>query len=448
MPIKFKCSCGREISVAEDCAGREAFCPGCRKSVPVPGAELDSPPPADEREASEFKPGALANILGDYLPEKSAAAGAESKEPLRKEEKKKEASPREEKKQEESEPVAGEKKPQKAPAPGAVKGKEEDKESKEKAEAEVPAEEIKVAPASETQDVESTPGIEVFADKIKFHCECGQKVAVRIPAPRGAGTCPRCKRKLKVPAVPGVATRQKAAPPAAGAPTGRQNCSKCGRRIEDSGAAFCPRCGFPLSLLPPGVGGGGGKAPAAAPRKKPAPAEEKPALSAEARKNLTREASLLAAERLRPAARSGGPGPAEELAMLSAEPAGLGRRLGALGLDALATAAVAVSGYQLAGSVELVAALLPAALAAAGAFALLNEVLFAALAKGRSLGMVITGLRVLNHEGRPAGPLLLMARLLATLLLFIGAPLALFDGQRRALHDMVCGTTVRRLLRA
>ncbi len=474
MTISFKCSCGREISVPDESAGREAFCPGCRKSVPVPGGgELEARPPADEREASEFRPGALANLLGDYLPKKPgeekeivhsqrgdeapAAAGPEpepepvktaaSKEPPEKEEMPPEAEKEEE--QKEPEPAAAEKAPEeKKPEPEKEPGAAREEEQA-KAAAEVPAGEIKVAPAAETQDVEPPPGVEVFPDKIKFHCECGQKVAVRIPAPRGAGTCPRCKRKLKVPDVPGLATKQAGERPAAAAVKGLRHCSKCGRRIEDSGAAFCPRCGFPLSFLSPPTGVG--KKPQAAPPEKaeepPASAAEKMALSKDARKKLAREASLLAADRLRPASRSGGAAPAGDLSLLAAEPAGLGRRLGAFGLDALATIALAVSGHQLAGSVGLEAAG-PAALAAAGVFALLNEVVFAALAGGRSLGMVIAGLRVMGHEGRPAGPLLLFARLLAWLVLFVGAPLALFDGQKRTLHDLVCGTTVRRLLRA
>ena len=44
--IKFKCSqCGKEISAADEHAGRKAKCPGCQAIVQIPGAKAAPPPP-------------------------------------------------------------------------------------------------------------------------------------------------------------------------------------------------------------------------------------------------------------------------------------------------------------------------------------------------------------------------------------------------------------------
>jgi hypothetical protein len=111
-------------------------------------------------------------------------------------------------------------------------------------------------PAPPPSPASSAGGVEVFPNKIKFRCACGQKISVPLPAPSSAGTCPRCKRNLTVPKTPG---QPSAAPPAKAdapiavapalpTPAAPAHCSKCGRRIESAGAAFCPRCGFPLAL--------------------------------------------------------------------------------------------------------------------------------------------------------------------------------------------------------
>jgi uncharacterized RDD family membrane protein YckC len=104
-----------------------------------------------------------------------------------------------------------------------------------------------------------------------------------------------------------------------------------------------------------------------------------------------------------------------------------------------------VAACYLAGRAGYGAALLPSALTALAAFMFMNEVVFAALSGGRSLGLLVAGLAVSDHDGRPAGALLLAARLMASLVLLVGVPLALVDSQRRTLHDIVCGTNVRRL---
>ena len=451
--IRFKCSCGRELSAPDDSAGREVFCPGCRKSAPVPAPpDLDAKKaPVDEREASEFKPGALASLLGE-----PGGSGGQQGEILH--EQKVEAGPAAPVEPEETRPPqeAAEKSAEReepGDAPGKEKGRGKQESSKGAPGAgaagekpQVPPGEIKVQPAAETQDV-PPPGVEVFPDKIKFRCECGQKVAVRLPAPRAAGKCPRCKRKLKVPEVPGAPAPAAEERPAAEKEL--RHCNKCGRRIEDANAAFCPRCGFPLSLTPPGPSGGSGKGPSSAPPSAPAkPAGAGPAagkkiieLPEEIRKRAVRQAADSAADRLRPTRRSElspAPGPADA-------PAVLGRRLGAFLLDGVALAAVAVGAYSLAGRLAVEAALIPATLVGLGVFWLVNDVVFAAMAGGRSLGMTVAGLEVVNSEGRPAGLALLLVRFLAVIILFFGAPLALLDARNRALHDIVCGTSVRRV---
>ncbi len=401
MSIKFKCSCGKELDVPDETAGREAFCPGCRKSVPVPDGSDPSDMAdgalsagADEREASEFKPGALASLLEAPSSDPSAPSDESDK--------------------------------------------------------------------SDKSDKSDRSSVEVLPGKIKFHCECGQKVAVPVPAPQSVGKCPRCKRTLTVPNVPGVTDRK---PRAAGKKRVRTSseylghCAKCGRRIEDSRAVFCPRCGSLLESKAPvperkkTAGRSAQKRNVSPPPPPPPPPPSPPpsppaprAADTEVRQRSAREAAERAANLLRPSARVKGSGAnrAPEMLVLG-RPAGLGRRLAGFLLDVSAAGGVAAGAYVLAGRAELDAALVPSVLAAVAAFAVMNEVFFAALTGGRSLGLLVSGVGVCNYEGRPAGVLLLLVRLLAFALLFIGAPLALFDSQRRTLHDIVCGTTVRRL---
>jgi uncharacterized RDD family membrane protein YckC len=494
MTIKFKCACGHELNVPDESAGREAFCPGCRKSVPVPGGDdLVAKSPADDREASEFKPGALANLLGDYLPPQSGGEGeavlheqrvgeappeapapAEEPPPTAEAAADKPEQKPEEKAAEKDEDRAAPEAPERVPAagsteerpaepkpplpparaaaeqPGSANSAEEkpsggdppagEKPAGEKAEDRVPDDAVKAAPAAEAQDV-PPPGVEVFPDKIKFRCKCGQKVAVRIPAPHSAGKCPRCKRTLEVPRVPGVTDKKPRKAKKDRTITSAKDlrhCSKCGRRIEDPRAVFCPRCGFPVELRPPD-----GKKKETAEIE----VEKRDPEPAELRRRSAREAADLAAELLRPPSRmevTDLPPDLPPPRLLLGQPAGIGRRMGAFLLDALGAVGVAVGGYVLAGRAGLQAALVPSAVAAAGAFLLINEVIFASLAGGRSLGMLVSGITVHNHEGQPAGPLLLLVRLLAWLLLLVFSPIALLDSQRRTLHDMVCGTTVRR----
>ena len=432
MPITFKCSCGRELTVPDDSAGREAFCPACRKKVPVPAGGLGPASAAapESREASEFHPGALASLLGAEEPPAELLKPSPGAEP----------------------PAAPPPPPPAPQAPAAAPAAPADK---------APA--AKAGPpgakfaSADTQAV-PPPGVEVFADKIKFHCECGQKVSVKLPAPQSAGKCPRCGRALRVPDLPGAPPRKDRRPVKDSA-----HCPKCGRRIEDLTAVFCPRCGFPLDLRPPGAPPGGDRpkaapgapagpagpapktqdAPAAAPDirvlPKDAPVPQPPPAAADAaldlRKRSARQAAEAAADLLRPADARGEPAPA-------GAPAGLGRRLAAFLLDCLVAGAVALVAMKIGERAGLERAW-PTALVGLGIFLVSNEVLFAALAGGRSLGMVIAGVAVVGAGGAPATALLLAARLLAWLLLFIGAPLAIFDGQRRTLHDLVCGTTMR-----
>jgi len=455
MSIRFKCACGRELDVPDEDAGREALCPGCRKSVPVPEEpDLSGVPGGDEREASEFKPGALASLLNGNsptaAPESDVPAAPKPAASVRREERAQEARaigdsiPAPESK--ERNPAARTGQSQYGPESEKPEGTPRD---------EVPPEQVKVDKADETRGV-TPPGVEILPDKIKFRCKCGQKVAVRVPAPQGAGRCPRCKRTLTVPSIPGVTDRQQRSGTRKRAKTSARelrHCVKCGRRIEDPNAAFCPRCGSPLENQRPAwqkretdeLPAGDPEAPAKRDHASPAPEPSRE----QRRQSAAREAADRAANLLRPPSRMEVPqvGSVPELAV-AGRPAGLGRRLGVFLLDSLATGGVAVVAYFLASRAGLQAARLPSVLAAVGAFAVINEAIFAALSGGRSLGMLVTGVGVRNHEGRPAGLLLLLVRLVASLLLLIGAPLAIIDSQRRTLHDIVCGTTVRRLIGA
>ncbi len=417
MTISFKCSCGNPISVPDESAGREAFCPACRKRMPVPAASLELTPSTapDRREASEFRPGALAQLLGNDAPAGGAAASP--------------ARP--------ASPQAASRSPAQS-APQAASN-------------EAPRPAPAGSPPAGQSATPRKPRVEVLPDKVKFHCECGQKVSVRRPAPKTAGKCPRCGRSLRVPDVD-EGSRAPAAAQKEGAPQREKiNCLKCGRRIEDLTAAFCPRCGFPLALRPP-VATPDAASPAAAspapsapppPSTPPAPATAAPESarppSEELRRRNAREAAEAAADLLRaaPASRPAGDGPA---------PAGLVRRLAAFLVDALAAAAVGLLAVKLGTGVGSGTGLAAptAATIGASAFLLLNEVLFAGCSGARSLGMLICGVAVYGSSGRTAGPLLLGARTGAFLLLFIGAPLALFEARRRTLHDLICGTTVRR----
>ena len=152
------------------------------------------------------------------------------------------------------------------------------------------------------------------------------------------------------------------------------------------------------------------------------------------RKASAREAAEIAADLLRPPE-------ARAAAAAATRPAGILRRLLAFLLDGSAAAGVgflsAETGRHL-GAPDFRAS----ALLGAGAFLVVNEVVFASLAGARSLGMVLCRVAVVGSAGRPAHVGLLLARLFAWLVLFIGAPLALFDAQRRTLHDLICGTAV------
>ncbi|HOX07978.1 MAG TPA: RDD family protein [Planctomycetota bacterium] len=408
MTISLKCSCGNALNLPDDSAGRDAWCPSCRKKVPVPAQPggLDPLPSAapDRREASEFRPGALAQLL-----DTGSGAGRKPEPPSQSPS----SSPQE------SKPAA-------APPPGPTPGQSGAK------------------PAA-------APVIEIFPDKVKFHCECGQKVSVKLPAPNTAGKCPKCGRSLRVPRMPGA---QGAAAPAASdkdeasrersAARERINCDKCGRRIEDLSAAFCPRCGFPLSKQPPawcpGAPAAAQARPAAAPEnvtpRQPTPQVPASAMppSTEVRQRNAREAAEAAAELLRPAAARTESGP-------TAPEAGLVRRLAAFVIDAAVAAAAGLLALKLAPSDG---GELPWKMAVIGLAAMLviNEVLFAATAGGRSLGLLVCGAGVFRSSGQPAGPVVLLARLLAWAVLMIGSPLALFDARRRTLHDLVCGTVV------
>jgi uncharacterized RDD family membrane protein YckC len=438
MSIKFKCSCGKELDVPDETAGREAFCPGCRKSVPVPdesdqsdgsdGSDMSdgaSPAKADEREASEFKPGALADLLG------ASSSGKSDKSD----------------KSDRSDKSGSDQ------GAASARRKEERVSETEEVGRSIAAPEKSLANSSAPPDKPDISSVEVLPGKIKFRCECGQKVAVRTPAPQSAGKCPRCKRTLTVPSVPGVSDKQPRKSRRKRSKTSAKDlrhCAKCGRRIEDTQAAFCPRCGSPLESKAPvperkktaELPAAEHDAPPASPASSPAPRAPDP----DVRGRSAREAAERAANLLRPPSRMKVPatGQVPELSVLG-RPAGLGPRLASFLLDSLAGGGMAAGAYMLASRAELGAALVPAVLAAVAAFALVNEVIFAALTGGRSLGMLVSGVGVRNHEGQPAGVLLLLVRLLASTLLFIGAPLALFDAQRRTLHDIVCGTTVRRL---
>jgi len=432
MTITFKCSCGNGMSVPDSLSGREAFCPVCRKKLPVPGASLEPASSAapDQREASEFRPGALAKLLASGAPAPEppgdqpaapapAAVPAEKSEPLK-----------------ENRPVPAP--AVQSPAPAEVGS------------APPPSRGVQLASADNRPA--PPPGVEVFPDKIKFHCECGQKVAVKLPAPHSAGKCPRCGRSLKIPDVRGGAAKEAAGPKDKRAPKEMLRCPKCGRRIEDAAAAFCPRCGFALALPPPAPSAGGDESkgppplpPAAGTPPPVAGAGAQPgdqgaagaagAASAEVRKRSARQAAEAAADLLRP------PGARDAF---GAEPAcaSLPRRLAAFLLDLAVAAAVALVAWKLSDD----AGIKPSwhgAVAGLGAFLVLNEVLFAAAAGGRSLGMVVFGVAVFSSAGRPAGLLVLAIRLAAWVVLIIGAPWALFEPQRRALHDLICGTTVR-----
>ena len=401
MTVEFKCSCGRELSVPDDSAGQEAFCPGCRKKVPVPaagGGKLDADVgQKDGREISEFRPGALANILGEETASPPASPAPVA--PAEKDKKVEEPNPA---------PAAPEKKPA----------------------AEVPVKEVKESPA-ETQDV-PPPGVEVFPDKIKWHCECGQKVSAKIPAPRVIGKCPRCGRNLKVPEVPAApaAPEKKPAPPGESKPPARSlgNCPKCNRRIEAEGAAFCPRCGFPLALEGPQK-----PEPSSAAESKDETKEDTTAV----RSRSARQAAEMVADHLRPISE------ALPAASPGGIPAGPARRLAALGLDAVAAAGVALAAARIGESVA-VGGGTAAGLVGLVGVALLNWVVVASASAGRSLGMVAAGMGVVDSAGRPAGIVRLFARLVVSLPLLPFSFMAFFDAQNRTLHDRICGTTVRR----
>jgi len=241
------------------------------------------------------------------------------------------------------------------------------------------------APAPRAKgEVEIIPGENGEASAIKFSCACGKRVSVPLPPPKKVGRCPACDRKLAVPR---------------------------------------------------GVGWGAGldkvKKDATPPPEPPGTSKPPPRL------RQTREAADRVADRLRPGMKR------RVLAKRAEAPARL-RRLGAFALDAAAVLAVwglALLAARLGGAEGLGGSVI-CGLAAAAVFAAANEILFAARAGARTLGKRLLGLEIVDEEGRRVGAFLLVGRAAAKLILAFGAIFVLVDRDRRALHDIVCGTRV------
>jgi hypothetical protein len=68
--IRFSCSsCGNPVSAPEDCAGRETFCPKCRKPLTVPAPQPPAAPITKEKPAAP-----LPDWVGGSLPDKGGKA--------------------------------------------------------------------------------------------------------------------------------------------------------------------------------------------------------------------------------------------------------------------------------------------------------------------------------------------------------------------------------------
>jgi uncharacterized RDD family membrane protein YckC/predicted RNA-binding Zn-ribbon protein involved in translation (DUF1610 family) len=278
--------------------------------------------------------------------------------------------------------------------------------------------------------------IEILADCIKFFCKCGQKVSVPVPSPQSIGKCPKCGDALEVPTVPGVTDRKSPVKVNTKSVTSeRSNCQQCGRRIEEADSLFCPRCGKLLDR---------------ADKVQPTAESSKSSESAQ----VSQEKSLPDNVKNTDLATACAPSPvairSAELPLSSMEPgiAGIGRRVLGFVIDMLLCGFFAAVGLLVArenNSNMDSSVIFLVAVCSGGGFALLNGAVFAGMSGGRSIGMVVCGTWTMSLDGRPAGFVLMLVRLLASLPLLPLAPLALLDRRRRALHDIICGTVVKRM---
>jgi uncharacterized RDD family membrane protein YckC len=284
--------------------------------------------------------------------------------------------------------------------------------------------------AREPLEIES---FERLDDKVKFRCECGKRITAPARAQRKTGKCPRCGRRLLLPA---VETKRKprtvigGKPPAPKAPAsprpdkpeqagtskpepGKESaettCPHCDA-VAPAGNRFCGACGKPLQEEPE-------PAPRAA-----APRPEKRVLPAGVRP--TNDAASAVAERLR-----------RHRAPATLRPASCFIRILAGLVDvSLIVGAVALLYLQVPEPWYLAAA-------AGVVVALLNEVVMVVLTS-RTLGKSIFGLRLVDRRGDSMGLAGALVRLLVKYPLAFLAWWMFILPDRRTIHDLAAGRSL------
>ncbi len=71
MPIRVKCTCGKALSIPDTAAGKVVKCPGCGKSLRIPGGAAATPAKAAPAKPAPAKPAPdpVASGIGDLLAE-------------------------------------------------------------------------------------------------------------------------------------------------------------------------------------------------------------------------------------------------------------------------------------------------------------------------------------------------------------------------------------------
>ncbi len=267
--------------------------------------------------------------------------------------------------------------------------------------------------------------VEIFEHKIKFTCVCGKRISAPIQGGKSTGKCPRCSRRVAIPAIkfdPAVATSTESPPEAADA----QRCRACGKKQPAAGIKYCSYCGARIDAPPP-----------PSDPSKPKPAEPKG--------DTARRAAGEAADRLRAGIAKPVSGeadtPVPPTVASSADAASFIGRAMALFIDlAVVMTVFTIMPAALKDTMSLGASLGLGFLMAAICW-IVNEVVFASK-NGQTFGKALVRISVRRSGGGLPDIKMLLIRALVKGLFLPGGLMAAFDEDSRAAHDMAAGTVV------
>ncbi len=288
-----------------------------------------------------------------------------------------------------------------------------------------------VAPAH-TQEVKTPDGKTAY----KLTCPCGKRMLVPAGVKKRTGRCPKCNKLIRIPR------------PDAGAAGKSPGAGEGGQKEAGASEAIRPKGGAgtePKTAAPAAAAVADRQPPKLPSVPPPVPFAALPAAAGQVGGmegwNVNREAAMAAAERLRSRASER---VRQEVGVVSAWPrADFSLRGLAAFIDITAMLLVVgiflLLGTQGALPEWVTRPLMVPILFAALAF--LNDAVLQILCGG-SIGKKLVILTILRYDGRPPSPHAILLRAATKWALVPGWIWFFFDPDRRAPHDLICGTLV------